>query len=166
MRVRLDDWMLRRLGTPDVAMDLEPATDWETAGWVAADGALRTLLPRAPAGMGQELGRWLVAHVRSQLGQWGAPLQWQWNLTMASWLYEHLGIADMLKNDRRRADLLLREGLDNPLTCCCTCLRMSAESRRGVREAMRNVNSVDDATCQRTIMEARALQDGNSNPAS
>ena len=58
------------------------------------------------------------------------------------------------------------EGLDDPLTCCCTCRRMSAESRRGVREAMRNVNSVDDATCQRTIMEARALQDGNSNPAS
>ena len=58
------------------------------------------------------------------------------------------------------------EGLDDPLTCCCTCRRMSAESRRGAREAMRNVNSVDDATCQRTIMEARALQDGNSNPAS
>ena len=32
-------------------------------GWTLVDAALRALLPVAPPGIGQKLGRWLVTHV-------------------------------------------------------------------------------------------------------
>ena len=40
----------------------------------------------------------------------GGRRHWQWSLTMITWLYEHLGIVALLRDDRKRADQLLHEG--------------------------------------------------------
>ena len=103
----LGPWIASRYGAPDPAVGRDPASDWEATGWAAADDALRSLIPAAPPGMGQEYGEWLARHVAAHRRR-GCPFSWQWNLTTWGWILFRAGIIDLRETEHGRYTRVLQ----------------------------------------------------------
>ena len=97
--------------------DLVPATDGPMLGLdthatrleqQAATLALAPLRPHLQDHTVEAAAAWLRLHTRAILSTGECP-HWQWQLALTAWLYEHLGIVDLLATHPAPAQELLAE---------------------------------------------------------